>query len=211
MWYSTRSFQDPAAALRHRPISTPFPPTTPRPLPPACAPITATRSEPGCRGRPCSGMRQAAASGSANTASASDSPGGTTCRLRAGSAVYWARQPSRPMMPRTDLRRERVSRRGVRRIGPGPWARTQQGSKEELEGVEMELALGPQARWWCSAARPTKDSSQGHAGKRIPHTATGDTRYPPSKPHDKCTLPVPSPPRDTTHGRRTHLPGAWFR
>lgn len=48
---------------------------------------------------PCSTMRAAAASGSANAASWSRSSAGTTCRLAAGTETYSARQPSRLMIP----------------------------------------------------------------------------------------------------------------
>ena len=49
----------------------------------------------------CSRIRQAAATGSTNTAVSSSTVSGTACRLPAGSVTNSANAPSRPRMPRT--------------------------------------------------------------------------------------------------------------
>mmetsp|Transcript_32643 Transcript_32643/g.59098 ORF Transcript_32643/g.59098 Transcript_32643/m.59098 type:complete len:242 (-) Transcript_32643:446-1171(-) len=68
------------------------------------SPRMATRSgrPPSYCMRPCSGIRHAAASGSANTATSSEMWSSTTCRFDSGNVKYSAMAPLRFKIPKTD-------------------------------------------------------------------------------------------------------------
>lgn len=178
----------------------PPPPHPGSPSPRLDAPMTATRSASPF-GSPCSSTRQAAASGSANAASASLSCCGTRCRLAGGSHTYCASAPSRLMMPRTLLAPRGWGRGICVGVGGGGGGGTASHARVQVcvragggEGVMCTTAPG-RCHGHCGLTHIV-EGAEGGASNRTRVTAPNPT---PIHPH------VTIPPAGAPAGRMVAL------